>query len=136
VISSHTHIEVLYMLIPELEQLTRKTFSRPSIVLIDDEPHVVGKFCNASYLGDDKWDVWVHNPKDIPAGLSNRKVTNIQAAVQEACKDCGPFRRLEGEGVFLAMPTHCLITVHRVLGIKARQKHGGRPDWYKGMTHE
>ena len=56
--------------------------SSTAILLIDDEWQLVGKWCRVTYDGDGVWDIWICNPSDIPAGLSQRKVTSILSRIK------------------------------------------------------
>ena len=105
----------------DLQRLTQRAFSASAYRSIDDEWQVVGKYCRCTYLGNDHWDVWLCNPKDMVSGLSQRKVRAISARIAATELRNGGFRELTGEGVYDAMPTATLLKSARYLGIKGRR---------------
>lgn len=105
----------------ELEQITSKAFSSSAYRCIDDEWIIVGKHCRCAYLGSNCWDVWVCNPADLVAGLTQRKVRSIAARIAELFPLPGGFIELTGEGVYPCMSTAELLQSAPVLGIKKRR---------------
>jgi hypothetical protein len=105
----------------DLETITQKAFSSTAYRIVDDEYIVVGKHCRCAYLGNDCWDIWLCNPADLVAGLSQRKVRSISARIAEILPQQGGFRELTGEGVYPSMSTADLLRSAPLLGIKRRR---------------
>ena len=101
----------------ELRELTNHKISDLAIRCVDDSWEIVGKFCRCSYLGDNNWDVWICNPDNLTAGLSQRKLRAIARKVPPGTT----FRELTGEGLYDCMPTEALLLNMRVLGIRKRR---------------
>ena len=101
----------------ELRELTNHKISDLAIRCVDDEWQIVGKFCRCSYLGNNTWDVWICNPDNLTAGLSQRKVRSIARNLRLNA----PFRELTGEGVCDSVTTEALLLNRAVLGIRKRR---------------
>ncbi len=101
----------------KLIEASHVAFSEPAYRCIDREWIVVGKFCRCGYNGDQTWDVWLCNPKDIRAGLSHRRIRSIANKVRANCR----FIELTGEGVYPSITTTELILDRHLLGIRKRR---------------
>lgn len=107
----------------KLTDATNGAFSEPAYRCIDREWMVVGKFCRCTYNGDQTWDVWLCNPEDIRAGLTQRRVRSIAQKVRVNCR----FIELTGEGVYPSMTTAELLINRHLLGIRKRRAIVSRP---------
>lgn len=116
----------------QLEQVTSKKSSSTAYRCIDDEWQVVGKYCRWSYLGKDQRDVWICNPADLVAGLTQRKVRGISNRIADLLPVQTGFRELTGEGVYESMFTADFLRSAPLLGIKRRKK--ANPEAIRRLT--
>ena len=94
--------------------------SRTAIIDRGGEYVVQGKYCIAAPEEDSIWDVWVCNPKNISAGLSQKRVNSTLSALQ-GC-DKRPIRVLTGEGWVKVAGTEKIIANLAPLGIPRKRK--------------
>ena len=120
----------------EIFQALNEQVSMSAIHIGDDGPAVVGKFCTLSppLEGESDWELYIHNPKDLTAGLGARKLNNIINAVLAEVPTNGTLQSYEGEAVLAVPPEHLgAVTgnLTKVLGI--RRKRSVSPEQLTAM---
>lgn len=80
-----------------------------------------GKFCIIAPIGNDLWDVWVCNAKDLRKGLGERKVTNILDVFGSAYQE-GTLIRLTGEAHGIVAGTEKILGNSKLLGLKRKRQ--------------
>lgn len=108
-----------------IESVCRSSFSHSSIRKVEeDEWGVCGRWCIAHYLPQHgAWDVWVCNTLDMYSGIGTRRLNNLLRAVENIKTPTpGPLRVLDGEAIYLRMPTEAFLQAAPLLGIKQRRK--------------
>lgn len=91
--------------------------SKTAIRLVDEEWRVVGKFCYISpTVGG--WDVWICNPRNLTAGLTNKKVSYMLKNLREN----GKIRELDGEALGVVQGGWLDASNLRVLGVRLKRQ--------------
>jgi hypothetical protein len=106
----------------EMHKLLKGQVSRSAIRVegnkVEDEIYVHGKWAQATLIGDNTWDVFIHNTADIAAGLSGAKLHSIIKRLDDACvRTIGPYKMFDGEAAVI-MSTEELLSSLKVLGIR------------------
>ena len=87
-----------------------------------DEWVIKGKFCIVAPDDEDGgvWDIWICNPDDIAAGLSQRRVRNITQALESTGKM--EFNELTGEAWGKVRDKEVILNNHKLLGIRKKRQ--------------
>jgi hypothetical protein len=94
--------------------------SLASIKNIDDEATVVGKWSRVVVEEDGLIDLWICNPKNLTAGLGERKVTNMITSMK--ISNNSTLHRLDGEAWVKLSDKKVILTGLKLLGIRAKKK--------------
>jgi len=86
-----------------------------------DEWVFKGKFCIVApdYEDGGVWDIWICNPDDIAAGLSQRRVRNIIQALESTGKM--EFNELTGEAWGKVSDKNVILGNLKLLGIRKKR---------------
>jgi len=96
--------------------------SKTAIQCIDDEWRIKGKWCYVT--PDDEqgeiWDIWICNPENIAAGLSQRRFKSIIHALESTGKV--GFNELTGEAWGKVTDKSLILENLKLLGIRKKRQ--------------
>lgn len=102
-----------------LEKRASKSAIQATWLGIDDDWHVRGKWgrITPSDLEPDRWDVWVCNPNDIAAGLTEHRVTSVLKKIADRLDRNVDVTRLDGEA-HMTLETKEVIEILPAMGVR------------------
>ena len=85
----------------------------------DDDWHVRGKWgrITPSELEPGRWDVWICNPSDLAAGLTEHRVTSLLKKIEDRVDRHVDVTRLDGEA-HMTLKTAEVISILPVMGVR------------------
>ena len=93
--------------------------SKASILDVDQEWMVVGKYCRIGIDEDGQIDVWICNHRDLGKGLGTELLRNRLSAIF-GCTGT-PYTELNGEGCGKLQNKDVILKNLRLLGIRAKR---------------
>ena len=106
----------------EMSEVTQDKLSKKNFHIDPNgEVELIGKWSISVQNEDKTWDVWLCNPKDMGKGLTTNRVNAIRGRFDLLKQPTGPYKELNGEGVYLSMPLDTLLSGARYVGLRVKR---------------